>query len=499
MYVMGIDVGTSSCKVGIFSVDGLVASEHCSYDIIPGKPGRVEIEAAGTWEKIKHAVGRVLRADGVRANAVRAVSFSSMGESVVPVRRDGGIAGPSILAHDERGKEYADALSAAFDSEELFAINPNVVGPQYTFAKLMWVREHEPELYEKTGKFLFWGDFLGFMFGADPYTTKSLANRSILFDVRKNDWSETLLRWSGLSGEKMGRIVDSGDVVGVVNPALAEETGLPRDMRIVAGGHDQGCNSLGCGCLKAGDAVVGMGTYECYTPTFAWPENIEVFRAEFMNIENHVIDGLYLSFLYNHSGTLVDWFRNAFAPDAGPNALKMLNAEIPEKPTRLLFLPHNEPPHWPRFVGDTSGVFVGLKATTTRGEMFKAVMEGICYSFVEAVEAMKRTGVCPDVFLASGGTSRSDAWMQMRADITGMPFTRLSSSEGSLTGAAMLAAVRAGMFSSNAQAAAAYVVREKTFVPDAGKREPYRERLALYRRLYPAVHPLLADLSGIDN
>lgn len=498
MLTMGIDVGTSSCKVGVFSDKGLAASAGCDYDVVARRPGWVEIDPETTWAKIKRAVREVTDDPSVDGRAIRAVSFSSMGEAVVPVRLDGTIAGPSILGHDCRGVEESERLVGAFDPAALFAVNPNTVGPQYTFAKLMWLRGHDAEAYGRADKFLFWGDFLGFMFGAEPYTTKSLANRSMLFDARAGDWSGVLMEASGLDRGKFAPIVDSGLEVGTVRPELARELGLADGVAIVSGGHDQGCNSLGCGCLKPGDTVVGMGTYECYTPTFPWPADVESFRRELMCIENHVVDGLFLSFLYSHSGTIVNWFRNAFMPGAGSDAVEILNAEAPEGPTGLLFLPHNEPPQWPRFIEDSSGVFVGLKAGTTRGEMFKAVMEGVAFALVDAVDSMRRTGTCPDVFLASGGTSRSDVWMQIRADVTGIPFTRLSVTEGSLTGAAMLAAVRSGLFGSNGEAVAAYVRHGRTFLPDPGRHAEYRERAALYRRLFPAVHPLLGDLNRLN-
>lgn len=496
MLVLGIDVGTSSCKVGVYSDKGLIASAGCDYDVRAPRPGYVEIDAMETLAKIKGAVKRALAADGVRPGAVRAVSFSSMGEAVVPVTLDRTVLGPSILGYDCRGTEHFDNMTRSFDAKELFAINTNILGPQYTFAKLMWIKEHDPTLYERTDKFLFWADFLGFMFGAEPYTTYSLANRSLLMDVRNNNWSDRLLAWSGIDREKLGRMRPAGEAVGKILPGLADELDLPHDVLIVSGGHDQACNSLGSGCLKAGDTVVGMGTYECYTPIFPWPEDLDQFRRESMNVEHHALPGLYMTFLYTHSGLLVNWFMKTFAPNEQGNVVERLNAEMPDGPTRLLFLPHNEPPQWPEFLSDTGGAFVNLKTNTSRGEMFKALLEGITFYFVDAIDAMRRTGICPGSFIASGGSSRSDAWMQMRADILGMPFTRLAVSEGSLTGAAMLAAVGAGLFASYEEATKAYVTHGRTFTPDTARHERYRETFSLYKRLYPSLRPLLKDLNA---
>lgn len=497
MQVLGIDAGTSSCKIGAFSDQGLVAAVSCDYDVLSTKPGYAELDARAIWQKIKDALKRLLTADGVRPDAIKAVGFSSMGEAVVPVRLDRTIVGPSVLSYDSRGAKNVERLTADFDAKELFAINPNIPGQQFTFSKLMWLREHDALLYGRTEKFLFWADFLAFMFGADPFASNSLANRSMLMDVGANDWSDRLLAWSGIDRNLFGRVVHAGEEVGTVLPELADEFGLGRDVRIVSGGHDQIINSLGSGCVKSGDTVVGMGTFECYSPVFPWPDNLDQFRRECMNVEHHALKGLFSTFMYNHSGLLVQWFRKTFAPNENGNSIERLNAELPDAPTDILFLPHNESPQWPEFIADSGGVFAGMKAHTSRGEMFKALLEGITYYFVDAVEKMRRTGICPDAFLASGGTSRSDAWMQIRADIIGIPFTRLRVSEGSLTGAAVLAAVRAGMFPGYPEAVAAYVSHGRTFTPDAKRHEQYKERAALYDQLYPTMRPILKGLSGL--
>ncbi len=494
MHVLGIDAGTSSCKVGVFSPEGLVAAASRGYGAMSTRQGISELDAAGTWTRIEDAVREVLSNPAVPSREVRAISFSSMGEAAVPVRLDRTVVGPSILANDARGVEYAVRLDRDMPARDLYRISPNRAGPNFTFSKLMWIRDHDPDTYRAADKFLFWADFIAFMLGADPFASNSLANRSLLLDVRENRWSDVLLEWSGIDRDKLGDIVSGGDVVGAVQPDLARRLGLRDDVLLVAGGHDQVLNALGCGCIESGSAVVGMGTYESYCPIFSWPGDTEAFFAENMNIEHHVVPGLFASFLYHHSGYLVDWFRRTFAPN---ETLDDLNARLPDGPTRLLFLPHNEPPQWPEFIRHTSGVFVGLKSSTTLEEMYRAVLEGITFYLAQALTAMERTGVLPDVFLASGGGSRSDAWMQIRADITGKPFTRLGVGEGSLNGAAILAAVKAGLFPDNAAAAKAYVRRERTFVPDSDRHASYSRLAGVYRNVYPSLAGVLESLDQV--
>lgn len=501
MRTLAVDMGTSSCKAGVFAIDGLACTASREYDIISRHPGYAELDADAVWAKIMDAMREVVRSSGGGSD-IAAVSFSSIGEAFVPVAADGTVTGPSIMAYDCRGDEYLGRLRSDFGGDEFYAINPNFAGPQYSLPKLMWFRDYEPERYASTAKFFLWADYLAWKMGARPHTSNSLANRTLLFDIAANDWSGRLMDWSGLDRDKFPPIVRGGEAVGTVGPAIARELGLRPDALIVAGGHDQCCNALGSGCIAPGMAVVGMGTYESYCPVFSWPKDRGVLFREGMSMESHVVDGLFVSFLHHHSGLLVNWFRRTFAPNetppAGMSVYDVLNGELPGEPSGLLFLPHNEPVHWPRFRGDTAGAFIGMKTATGRGEMFRALLEGITFFFVGVTEAMGRAGVMPREFLASGGGSRSDAWMQIRADIIGVPFTRLGETEGTLIGASMLAAMAAGMFPDLRAAVAASVRLDRTFEPIEANRRRYRELYALYKRIDVEAGALIGDLRRFD-
>ena len=259
-------------------------------------------------------------------------------------------------------------------------------------------------------------------------TNNSLANRTLLFDLARNDWSEPLLAWSGLERRILGRVVPGGTVVGTVSDDMAARLGLPTGVRIVAGGHDQCCNALGCGAIEAGKAVCGIGTYECITPTFAPVQQPLAMLAEGLNIEHHVLPGLYVSFLYNQAGSLVKWFRDTFAAAEAARGdadlYARLNAEMPDEPTELLVLPHFDPPQWPRYLPDTAGAIVGLHTSTTRGEILKAIMECTTLYFVDGIHGLRRLGIDLTECIASGGGARSDAWLQLKADIFNLPFVR---------------------------------------------------------------------------
>lgn len=499
MAVLAIDAGTSSCKVGVFSVDGLLATAGREYAILTPRPGQAELDVPDIWQKIKECVKEAVAAAGSKAGRIEAISFSSMGETMVPVTADRKIIGPCILSYDIRGAEYSDKLLKDIGQKEFQKINPNAIGPYFSLSKILWVKDHLPEIHKQAAKYLLFADFIGFMLGAEPYAINSLANRTLLFDLRKNDWSDQLLDWAGFEREKLGKIVKGGTIVGTIDTTIGKELGLSGEVLLVAGGHDQCCNSLGCGCIKPGMAVAGLGTYETYCPTMSMPADLDLYLDEVHNLEHHVLDNLYASFLYNHSGLLLSWFRGVFARELqkrdGKNVYDLLNEEMPKEPTNILFLPHNEPLQWPLYDGKTSGVFVGLKSNTTRGDMFRAVLEGVTYYFVDAMSSLERMGLRPELFIASGGGSRSDHFLQIKTDILGVPFQRLESGEGSLTGAATLAGLGSGMFKNPDEAKQALVKLGRVFSPNPAGQARYAEMAALYKQMNADLKPLQLKLA----
>ncbi len=498
MSLLGIDIGTSQCKASVFTAEGRsLAFATREYRMRHPAPAWSEFDAHDVWGKVRETIREVAAAAG--RDPVTALCVSAMGEALVPVSRRREILGASIPSSDPRGAEVAEALRRDFGQEAFYRINPNILGPQYALPKLLWLREHEPELFARADLFLLWSDLVNFMLGCEPTCNNSHANRTLLFDLDANDWSDRLLAWAGLERSRFGRVVSGGAVVGTVAGPVAADLGLPNGVQVAAGGHDQCPNALGCGCIAAGKAVCGIGTYECLTPVFAKPRDPLAMLREQLNIEHHVLPGLYVSFLFNHSGSLVRWFRDTFAAAEAAGAgdvYARLNAELPLEPTRLLVLPHFDPPLWPAYLPDSAGAILGLKSSTTRGEILKAIMEGATYYFVDSIEALRRMGIDTTEFVASGGGARSDAWLQIKADIFGVPFVRLSGSEGGVAGAAMLAGLGTGVYHTPAEAVDLYVRRDRVFDPDARRHAIYRENAALFRQVNPALAPILGSLAA---
>lgn len=502
MNLLGIDVGTTGCKVALFSLQGeILASAYREYDPQSPQPGWAQLDSAAIWGAVKAAIRSVTTAD--TGAEIQAVSVSSLGEAVVPVSADRQILGPSILNFDVRGEGFLEDLAARIPDERLYAINGNTFGNNYSLTKLKWIRTYQPELYDRAYKFLHWGSFIAFMLGADPVVDYSLANRTLLFDIHQGDWSDALLEAAGLDRVKLPATVPSGTVIGTVAPHTASELGLPPGVRIVSGAHDQCANAVGCGVIDPGSTAYGMGTFHCITPVFATPPDPQAMIARGLNTEHHAIPGRYVCFIYNQGGALVKWFRDTFAAAEhhqaeaeGRSVYPALLAELPAEPSSVMVLPHFAQTGPPRFIADSAGLIAGLRLGTQRGEILKGIIEGVAFYLKELVDSLPPTGIKIEDYRAVGGGSRSDAWVQTCADIFGKPFTRPMIKEAGALGSAIIAGVGSGVFESYAQAVAAMVKLERAFEPDLARHAHYQARYRYYHRMGPLMADFLRELSS---
>ena len=525
MSLMGVDIGTSGCKVAAFSLDGRrLAEAHRSYETIHHRPGWAELDAQAVADRILGAVAEVSAAVGggpasaggagrasvkggaalsgpappgpatagrvpsgrVPADPVRAISVSSMGEALVPIAKDGSVLSTSILSSDIRGAEYLSRLDS-IDPAQLYRINPNISGINYSMPKICWYREHEPEAYRRTWKLLFWGDYLVYALTGVAVTSPSLANRSMLFDIRREDWSDELLNLAGISRAILPEIAPAGTVAGTVRPEVARALSLPQDAQVVVGGHDQALNATGAGAHGAGSTVCGIGTVECIAPVYQGLPDLDRIRSLSLNVEHHVLTDRYVSFLYNQAGVLINWFLRTFVErgeEEQADALyARLMAEMPAEPTELVTTPFFEPTGSPYFRTDVRGSIVGLRTSTTRGEILKSILEGETFYFVGPLDSLADLGYETTHFVATGGGAKSDAWLQIKADILGARFVRPVHVESGTLGAALLAGAGAGIVSSVEEAYEPFGGVDRTFVPDPERHARYREAIERYQQV----------------
>lgn len=498
MSLMGIDVGTTGCKAVIFSEIGkILSSAYREYAYLSPEPGWGQLESLKVWQKIKATIAEAVVNNG---EAVTALAVTSLGESVVPVTNNREILGDSLLLFDPRGDEFLEDLGSRLDDETLYRITGNTLGSPYSLSKLMWIKQHWTEVYEKTDVFLFWSGFVAFMLGAEPAVDYSLANRSLLFDIDRTDWSDRLVAWSGLDRQKLPKAVPSGTVIGRVSRQAAEELGLPEGAAICAGAHDQCANALGSGVTEAGSAMFGMGTYLCIVPVFAKRPAPEVMIERGLNTEHHAHPQAFVSFIYNQCGSVIKWYRDTFAVEehrqaqaGGGDVYNDLFSEIPNDLSSVVVLPHFAFMGPPEFISDASGVIAGLRLSTSRGDVLKGILEASIFSLKESIATLPGAGIHIDRYRAVGGGSRSETWIQLCADILNCSFERTDVTEAGALGSAVLAGTGTGVFSSLEEGTAATVRIRDCFEPNPDEVSLYEDRYQKYLRLWSLLEDFLRD------
>jgi xylulokinase len=491
MSLLGVDVGTTAAKAVAFAANGtILATASEEYDISRPKAGHAELDAVAIWPRIRAVIASAARAAAAAGDPVESLAVDSMGENLVPVTRDRRIAGPSIMNMDVRGQEFLPALAGALSPEALYRITGNTLSNQFSIVKLMWTRKYQPALYESVDYFMPWNSFVAFMLGAEPTAEFALANRTLLFDVDGERWSERMLKASGLDGAKLPPPVAAGTRIGEVSAVVAEETGIAAGTPIIAGTHDQCSASLGSGALGDGVAMYGMGTFHCIAPVFRGRKPAAGMVERGLNTEHYAVPGTYLSLVYNSGGSVVKWYRDTFAgrehalaSARGEDVYPALFAEAGEKRGEVLVIPHFAAMGPPDFVDPPYAAIVGMDLGTGRGEVLRGILEGNIYSLKITIDALDQVDISIDQFRTTGGGSKSDLTLQLVADIMGRPCVRPEVTEASALGCALLAGVGSGVFGDLDEGMQQMIRLGATFEPDMARHKEYAEPFERWKRL----------------
>jgi xylulokinase len=475
------------------SADGqVIATQQCEYTVMRPQPGWAELDSRAVWETIKPVLRAVIAR--TKHDPITALCVDSMGEAMTPVSAGRDILGNSILGFDERGADTV-ARMQQLDPVALLRRSGNVASNLMGGPKLIWLRDHQPELFEKTFKFLNWADLVAYLLGGDPVTDLALANRSLFLDIQRATWSDETLAYVGMPPEKLPGVAQAGMVIGIVSSAMQDELGLPPGVKIVLGTHDQLATATGAGVYKPGWAVYGIGTFICITPTYRSFPPAEPLAAIGLGVEHHALPDLFVSLYYNVTGgALLRWFRDTFAAAEhaaaqvrGQDVYDLLLAEMPQDPSSLLVLPHFATTGPPYHDDRPYGMIAGLNLGTTRGDVVKALLEGVTYYFRQGMELLAAAQIPIDTFHVVGGGAKSDRWLQIKASILGKPLARLHITEAGVLGSAILAGLGSGVYQSVDEVMDRVIQVDRVFEPDLRAKARYDEQYARYQLLYPAA------------
>ncbi|SDX79003.1 xylulokinase [Ruegeria halocynthiae] len=487
---LGLDLGTSSCKLIAFDATGqLLSGAVRSYGALNPQKGFHEIDANDVWHKAVECFAE-LRTTELPGH-VRTLAISVLGEAMVPLDTDGVVLAPAQLSSDMRCTKDVTRLDAEIGGQGIYARTGQPLSPIYTLPKLMWWRRHRPELLDDAAYLLCFGEFALMRLGLPPVIDRSMAARTLLYDIRTGDWSDELLAYCGLHRERLARIGQSGDVIGQVPDAVAKTLSLPSGVTVVLGGHDQPMGALGAGVVAPGTAMYSIGTTEALVVSVPGPS--ADFAKANIPCSAHIVPGQYAALAGTQSGgRCLDWYRNSIgAADKGSAIAEIgdMLASLPDERARWpITLPH--------LLGSGSvlndhqslGAIYGLRMNTSQSDLLLSLLEGITFEQALNLEALEMTGRVQNL-RAVGGGARSSLWLQMKADILNRKITRVAIEDSPCLAGAILG--RACIEQQDVVAVAQDMIRDDaTFIPRPERHELHAVRLEVYRDLYTALKPL---------
>ncbi len=484
MLVIGLDIGTSGVKSTVFDENAAIVSHsYEEYEIICEGPGLFELNPV----VLRDAAFRVLALSlkNVNRHEVRAICVTSFGESFVCLDAQDHVLCNTMIYMDKRGTEECGEFKSLLGEDRVFSVCGQYLDPMFALYKIKWMQKHRRQVMGKVKRICFIADYLTYSLGADHLCDYSLAARSAMFDIGKKKWWNEGVAFSELDPAAFPNAVPSGSVVGTLSKAACRLLGLHMRVKLIIGGHDQIVAAVGGGAHLNGDMVNGVGTVDCMTTVFGGQQNSQEFLAYNFPVVPYIKEGQYVTYAFNMSGGCVlKWFRNVMAKDLNEDAYDLLDKETPQEPTGILMLPYLAGAGTPTMDAHTPAVIAGLRYSTSRGELFRAFMEGETYEMKTNIDCMKKAGIEVSRVITVGGGSHSDIWMQIRADIFNKPVEIPAYREAGTLGSAMFCYASTGIFDSVEQAQIRLVHTSKLFKPAAENAKMYEKNYAQYKKMY---------------
>jgi xylulokinase len=493
--VLGIDVSTTATKAILVDPDGrVVAAGAAEYPLSVPRPLWSEQDPALWWSGATTAIRAALATAGVAGAEVAAVGLTGQMHGAVLLDAADEVLRPAILWNDQRTAAECDAIRAALGPERLVAITGNDALTGFTAPKLVWVRDHEPEVWARVAHVLLPKDYVRLRLTGGHALDKADGAGTLLFDLAARDWSPEVLAALGIDPGWLPATFEGPEITGRLSTDAAAATGLVAGTPVVAGGGDQAANAVGVGVVDEGTTALSLGTSGV---VFAATTSPVIEPAGRVHAFCHAVPGRWhlMSVMLSAAGSL-RWFRDALAPGTEFGALVASAGEVPPGAEGVLFLPYLTGERSPHPDPLARGAFVGLTLSHDRRHLARAVVEGVAFGLRDGLDLMTAAGMpAPVEIRASGGGLASAVWRQVLADVLGATIATVDTTEGAAYGAALLAATGAGWFGSVDEAAAACVTATPVAQPgpDAGR---YAERHAVYRELYPALAPSMHALAG---
>lgn len=510
-YLLNIDVGTTNCKAFLFNTQGEIkcgsrVQTHRLFNRLG--PGWVELDAELQWKAVCKAIKQCVTKANINLGEIAGVGITAMRQTVVPVNKAGNPVRYVIPWEVKATYPQAKKIRENIGLDKVYNITGLTVSPLWALPSLLYIIEQEPEVYERTYKFLEIQDFILHRLGVEEFTTDySQASCISLLDLRKFQWSTELCNALGIPIEKLPKLVAPGEIVGKISKKAARQTGLKENTPLVIGGGDTQSSALGSGVIFSGTVNTIIGTSAVanafLNKPFFDPSHTLVCHP-------HVYQGKYL---LDHNtltgGNAYRWFLNTFCKDEirhkKRNQYKSLNESIIKCPigaNGVVFLPHFVGAASPYWNDLAQGVFVGINLMTRKSSFGRAIIEGACLELRKGLELMEKYGVKIESIRACGGVcEKGSSWNQIQSDVYGKPVFIMNTKETTALGGVILTSVALGLYTDVCAAVRKMVKISQEIRPNLKAYERYTSILAIQNKIYSALDTasVYTDLYTLQN
>jgi xylulokinase len=487
-YYLGIDTSTTATKALLMRADGKVMGVASSeYTFETPQPLWTEQHPDLWWQATVASIRQVLAGTLVDPADIQGVGLTGQMHGLVLLDAAGEVLRPALLWNDQRTGAQCDEIRRRLGQARLIQLTGNDALTGFTAPKILWVREHEPEVYARVAHILLPKDYVRCRLTGDLATDKAGAAGTLLMDIKARDWSPEVLDALGIPANWLPKTHEGPEITGTLSAEAGEATGLKAGTPVAGGGGDQAAQAVGVGAVEPGIVALTLGTsgvvFASTGEPFVEPEGrLHAFC-------HAVPDRWHLMGVMLSAAGSLRWYRDALAPGLDFDALLAPAGEVPPGSEGLLFLPYLTGERTPHPDPMARGAFVGLTVRHTQAHLTRAVLEGVAFGLRDSFELMQSAGLAEiRQVRVSGGGARSALWRQILADVLNAELVTVNTTEGAAYGAALLAATGTGVFPDVDSACAATIRITGSTVPGPAS-AAYQEVYPLYRDLYPALRP----------
>ena len=487
MYYIGVDLGTSALKLVMMKGNGeLVKTVSKEYPLYFPRSGWSEQKPEDWFIAVKEGLKEI--AAGLD-DKIGGISFGGQMHGLVILDKDDNVLRPAILWNDGRSTEETDYLNNVIGKEKLSKLTANIAFAGFSAPKILWVKNNEPEIFEKIAKIMLPKDYISYMLSGSFSTDYSDASGMLLLDVKNKKWSKEMIDICGISEDMLPKLYESYEVVGTIKPELAKELGLNDDIKIVAGAGDNAAAAIGTATVGEGACNISLGTSGT---VFISSKNFGVDSFNALHSFAHADGNYHLMGCMLSAASCNKWWMEEilktkdFAKEQenienlGENNVFFLPYLMGERS------PHNDP--------DAAGTFIGMRMDTKREDMTLAVFEGVTFALRDSLEVARSLGIKIEKTMICGGGAKSPLWKRLVANILNVEVEVPVSEEGPGFGAAILAAVGCGEYESVENASKSIIKIKEKIKPEADLVVKYEEKYKKFKKIYPALKDVFKEI-----